>query len=198
MRLSQFVPLIIVELIARICGYGVGVVLGKSSYGIERKVRGVYWSWRLGTTRLSIGRNVQLEGNRIMLGRNVRLFDGGHYVTAGTGRIEIGDDSHISRLSILSGLGGIYIGTGCAISAHVAIYSVTNDLSVPIIKDAPSLKRPVNIGNNVYIGAGVKILPGVSIGNNAIIGAGAIVTKDVPENMLAKGIPATFKSIQNR
>lgn len=49
---------------------------------------------------------------------------------------------------------------------------------------------PVRIGNNVWVGANVTILPGVSIGDNAIIAAGAVVTKDVPANMLAAGIPA--------
>ena len=49
---------------------------------------------------------------------------------------------------------------------------------------------PVRIGNNVWVGANVTILPGVSIGDNAIIAAGAVVTKDIPANMLAAGIPA--------
>ena len=48
----------------------------------------------------------------------------------------------------------------------------------------------VNIGDNVFIGAGTVILPGVSIGNNVVIGAGSIVSKDIPDNSVAVGSPA--------
>ena len=47
----------------------------------------------------------------------------------------------------------------------------------------------VHIGKNVWIGAGVIILPGVTIGDNAVIGAGAVVTRDIPANVVAFGVP---------
>jgi maltose O-acetyltransferase len=46
------------------------------------------------------------------------------------------------------------------------------------------------IGNNVFLGAGAIVLPGVTVGNNVVIGAGAIVTKDVPDNVVVAGNPA--------
>lgn len=49
--------------------------------------------------------------------------------------------------------------------------------------------KPITIGNNVWIGMGVKVLPGVTIGDNAVIGAGSVVTKDIPAGMLAYGVP---------
>ncbi|MDR1738419.1 MAG: acyltransferase [Candidatus Symbiothrix sp.] len=52
--------------------------------------------------------------------------------------------------------------------------------------------KPINIGNNVYIGTNCIILPGVTIGDNVIIGAGSIVTKDIPSNTVYAGIPARF------
>lgn len=56
----------------------------------------------------------------------------------------------------------------------------------------------VSIGNNVFIGAGSIILPGVTIGNNVVIGAGSVVTKDVPDNVVAAGAPArVLKSIED-
>ena len=56
----------------------------------------------------------------------------------------------------------------------------------------------ITIGNNVYIGMGVIVLPNVTIGNNVIIGAGSIVTKDIPDNSVAIGIPAkVIKSIDD-
>ncbi len=52
------------------------------------------------------------------------------------------------------------------------------------------ITKPITVGNDVFIGNNVIILPGVNIGNNVIIGAGAVVTKDIPDNSLAVGIPA--------
>ena len=49
--------------------------------------------------------------------------------------------------------------------------------------------KEVHIGENVWIGAGVVIVPGVSIGKNAVIGGGSVVTKDIPENVVAVGNP---------
>jgi acetyltransferase-like isoleucine patch superfamily enzyme len=51
--------------------------------------------------------------------------------------------------------------------------------------------RPVTIEKNVWIGSNSSILPGVKIGENSIIGAGSVVTKDIPKNVIAAGIPAT-------
>ena len=49
--------------------------------------------------------------------------------------------------------------------------------------------KPITVGNNVWIGMGVQVLPGVTIGDNAVIGAGSVVTKDIPAGMLAVGAP---------
>lgn len=59
-------------------------------------------------------------------------------------------------------------------------------------KQIPDLEitKPINVGNDVYIGNNVIILPGVTIGNNVIIGAGAVVTNDIPNNSVVVGVPA--------
>jgi len=49
---------------------------------------------------------------------------------------------------------------------------------------------PIIVGNNVFLGAGVKVLPGVTIGDNVVVGAGAIVVGDIPSNCVAVGVPA--------
>ena len=49
--------------------------------------------------------------------------------------------------------------------------------------------KPITIGDNVWVGAGVHIMGGVTIGRNSIIGAGSVVTKDIPENVIAAGVP---------
>ena len=50
--------------------------------------------------------------------------------------------------------------------------------------------KPVHVGNNVWFGAGCIVLPGVTIGDNAVVAAGAVVTKDVPANVVVAGVPA--------
>ena len=52
------------------------------------------------------------------------------------------------------------------------------------------ITKPITVGDDVYIGNNVIILPGVNIGNNVVIGAGAVVTKDIPNNSVAVGVPA--------
>lgn len=60
------------------------------------------------------------------------------------------------------------------------------------------LAKPVRIGNDVWIGGNVTILPGVTIGNNVVIAAGAVVTKDVTDNSLVGGVPAKLiKKLEN-
>ncbi len=196
--LMRIVPLALVEVLARLAGYLVGITRPHGAYKAERVVRGRYWAWRLSSSRLSIGRNVQLEGDRITLGDNVRLYDGSQFVTGSRGWITIGAGTHISRMAIVSGFGGVEIGRGCAISAQVMIYSSTTDISVAVLGAVEGVKQTVTIGDNVYIGMGVRIIPGITIGDDAVIGAGAVVTRDVPAGKLAKGVPAVVSELRAR
>lgn len=93
----------------------------------------------------------------------------------------------------------IVIGKNGLIAPNVQIYTAyhpanaTQRFGLP--KDDGSFEfcktqiKPVIIGNNVWIGGGVIILPGVTIGNNVVIGAGSVVTKDIPDNKFAYGNP---------
>lgn len=70
---------------------------------------------------------------------------------------------------------------------------LTHDGGTLLFRDKiPDLEitKPITVGDNVYIGNDVIILPGVSIGNNVIIGAGAVVSRNIPDNSLAVGVPA--------
>ncbi len=70
---------------------------------------------------------------------------------------------------------------------------ITHDGGVWIFRDKHpniDLVAPIHVGSNVFLGYGVVILPGVKIGNNVIIGAGAVVTKNIPDNSIAVGVPA--------
>ena len=72
---------------------------------------------------------------------------------------------------------------------------ITHDGGTLLFRDKiPDLEitKPITVGNNVYIGNCVYILPGVNIGSNVVIGTGSIVTKDVPNNCVVAGVPAKF------
>ena len=93
----------------------------------------------------------------------------------------------------------IHIGDNALIAPNVQIYTAfhpTNSLErFGKPKEDGSFEfcktqtAPVTIGNNVWIGGGAIIMPGVTIGNNVVIGAGSIVTKDIPDNSIAYGNP---------
>lgn len=93
----------------------------------------------------------------------------------------------------------ISIGNNVRINANVNIY--THDGGCWVLRNRYSelknvdIIKKVTIGNNVHIGSFAHILPGVTIGDNVIIGVGAVVTKDIPSNTVAAGIPA--KSIES-
>ena len=89
----------------------------------------------------------------------------------------------------MGGGGGVEIGDNVIIASHSVITSQTHDRNSKLYRKE-NIMKPVKIGDNVWIGAGAIILPGVSIGNSSIVGAGSVVTKDVLSNTVVMGIPA--------
>lgn len=92
--------------------------------------------------------------------------------------------------------GGVVIGNDVLIAAHTVITSVTHDRDAVAKGKKYSQTRvlgPVVIGDNVWIGSSVVIVPGVTIGDNAIVGAGSVVTKNVRANSVVMGVPAREK-----
>ena len=85
--------------------------------------------------------------------------------------------------------GHIYIGDKTMIAPNVTITTATHPVLPALREHGIQYNVDVHIGKNVWIGAGVIILPGVTIGDNAVIGAGAVVTRDIPANVVAFGVP---------
>lgn len=83
----------------------------------------------------------------------------------------------------------IFIGDSVMIGPNVTIATAGHPIDPELRKKVAQYNIPVRIGNNVWIGAGAVVLPGVSIGENTVIGAGSIVTKDIPANVVAVGNP---------
>ena len=84
----------------------------------------------------------------------------------------------------------VKIGNDVMIGPNTMITTINHPLTPMGRRKHLGIATPVTIGNDVWIGGNVTILPGVKIGNNVVIAAGAVVTKDVPDNSLAGGIPA--------
>ncbi len=83
----------------------------------------------------------------------------------------------------------VTIGDDCFIGPNVSIYTACHSTD-PIERNSRrEWAEPITIGNNVWIGGSVTILPGVTIGDNVTIGAGSVVTKDIPSNSVAVGNP---------
>lgn len=105
-------------------------------------------------------------------------------------RISLGDRVYLNVNCTLLDGGKISIGDDCLIGPNVQILTINHAMSPTERLNKNNYANDVIIGSNVWLGAGVIILPGVSIGKNAVIGAGSVVSRDVDENHLYLGNPA--------
>ncbi len=112
-------------------------------------------------------------GKQISLGR--RFFANFNFTVLDEARVTIGDD--------------------CFIGPNVSIYTACHSTDPVERNSRQEWAEPVTIGNNVWIGGSVTILPGVTIGDNVTIGAGSVVAKDVPSNSIAVGNPAKVSKV---
>lgn len=104
--------------------------------------------------------------------------------------IHIGKQVFINMGCKFQDQGGIYIGDG-ALIGHNVVLATLNHARSP--KDRGTMiPAPIHIGKYVWIGSNSTILPGVTIGDGAIVAAGAVVSKNVPENAIVGGVPATI------
>ncbi len=102
--------------------------------------------------------------------------------------ITIGKNAFINSGCRFQDWGGITIGDGALIGHNVVIATINHDISPE--KRHDNIPASVTIGKNVWIGSNATILPGVTICDNSVVAAGAVVTKDIPANVIAAGVPA--------
>lgn len=123
-------------------------------------------------------------------GDNVAIFEGVHLFQLGN--IAFGDNVSIHQMCYIDGTGGLSLGSDVAIAHASTIMTTNHDYEDPnrAIRDGKCKEGPVEIGNDVWIGAGVRILSNVRIGDRVVIGAGAVVISDIPGHSLAVGVPA--------
>lgn len=102
--------------------------------------------------------------------------------------IHIGKNVFINSGCHFQDQGGITIGDGVLIGHNVVLATLNHNMDPR--KRSSLHPASIVIGNNVWIGANATVVPGVNIGDGAIIGAGAVVTRDVPPNVIVGGVPA--------
>ena len=83
----------------------------------------------------------------------------------------------------------IYVGDYTMFGPNVTVATAGHPILPALREQAYQYNMPIKIGKNCWLGAGVIVLPGVTIGNNVVIGAGSVVTKDIPDNVVALGNP---------
>lgn len=103
--------------------------------------------------------------------------------------IKIGDNFYANFGCIILDCNRVTIGNNVLFAPNVQVYTATHPVKVADRIAGKEMAYPITIGDNVWIGGGSIILPGVKIGENTTIGAGSVVTKDIPPNRVAVGNP---------
>jgi maltose O-acetyltransferase len=111
------------------------------------------------------------------------FVDYGTYLTVGEGTFV---NYNLTALDVAP----ITIGSHCQIGPNVQLLTPTHPVEPGPRRDKLEAALPITIGDNVWLGGGAIVLPGVTIGDNSVIGAGSVVTKDVPADVVALGNPA--------
>ncbi len=121
-----------------------------------------------------VGKNVWIEPDfRCEFGKN----------------ITIGDNVYINFGCVILDCGQVVIGNSTLIGPNVGIFSGNHTLDAEERAAGGLVPKDIRIGERVWIGGNVSIVPGVSIGSNTIIAAGSVVTRDIPDGVLAAGNP---------
>ncbi len=133
---------------------------------------------------------------RLIFGKSVGVL--GFFRVGNRHNIYIGDDCGINSGVYILGHSKVTIGNNVVLSVDCKIIDAGLDLKDFLTTKKPAhVALPVVIEDDVWIGAGAIILPGVTIGKKSVIAAGAVVTKDVPPGVLVVGNPARIKRTLN-
>lgn len=100
-----------------------------------------------------------------------------------------GDNLYINYDCTILDCNTVHIGNNVLLAPKVQIYTAYHPTDPEVRLSGKELAAPVTIGDNVWLGGGVIVCPGVSIGSNVTIGAGSVVTKNIPDNVIAAGNP---------
>jgi acetyltransferase-like isoleucine patch superfamily enzyme len=130
-------------------------------------------------------------GGSISIGPGTVIHRGAMLLPLG-GFIRLGYRCRVNPYSVLYGHGGLTIGDHVRIAAHCVIVPANHGIALDgeLIAEQPMNKRGIRIGNDVWLGAGVRVLDGAVIGDGCVIGAGAVVRGELESYGIYAGVPA--------
>lgn len=191
---------------------GTGFLLRSKAYrGLFAEMgRGVQWGSNITLRhpyKMHIGDNAAIDNDCMLCARGSEeggfrigedvIISRGSFIQSKSGNIDIGEHCSIGVQCYIGAMNNIRIGKHVLIAGQCYIgggrYPL-NKNGVPMKEQGSYSNGPINIGDDVWIGAGVKILDNIKIGEGAVVGAGAVVTKDVKPYAIVGGVPARVMS----
>ena len=109
------------------------------------------------------------------------------------GAISIGDRTFVNVDAVMLDVAPITIGAACQIATRVQLLTATHPIDPEPRRLGWEYGEPITIADNVWLGGGVIVCPGVTIGQDTVVGAGAVVTRDLPAGVVAAGVPARVR-----
>lgn len=103
--------------------------------------------------------------------------------------ITLGENFYANHNLVILDCASVTFGKNVYIAPDCAFYTAGHPINVKERNAGLEYAKPIKVGDNVWIGGGTRVMPGVSIGSNTVIGAGSVVTKDIPDGVLAFGNP---------
>lgn len=158
-------------------------------------IRGSFYNIGSGSY-ISFPASINAPGSiAIGLNSTIRTLSWLNALTQKSGKpsLVIGDNVMVGRFAHINAYESVTLEDYVLLADRVHISDVnheSSDAQIPIMLQGVTEPRPVLLKRGCWIGIGATILPGVTIGKNAVVAAHAVVTKDVPDNMIARGVPA--------
>lgn len=103
--------------------------------------------------------------------------------------IELGENFYANHNLVILDGAKVTFGDNVFIAPDCGFYTAGHPIDTERRNQGLEYAHPITVGDNVWFGGGVKVMPGVTIGSNVVIAAGSVVTKDIPDNMIAGGVP---------
>lgn len=178
--------------------------VGRVAKGVRNRVRVGQRVWRGRLTRvllspvaslganLQLGRDVDLEiYGTLRVGKDCVLSDGAHLCVAPGAVLELGDHVFIGRGTVVVAQQHIHIGSHSLIAEHATIRDQDHHLEAAERRqETQAITAPVHLGDDVWVGAGARILKGCRLGDGAVVAANAVVKSDVAAHTVVGGVPA--------
>lgn len=127
---------------------------------------------------------------RRLLGRTGRRFEINAPFWCDYGRnVEIGENFYANHNCIILDGAKVVFGDNVFVGPNCGFYTAGHPLDAGLRGRGLEYAKPITVGDNVWIGAGVSVLPGVTIGSGSVVGAGSVVNRDIPAGVVAAGNP---------